>query len=114
MRFTTRLPFVALVFFLAASPLAAQDTGAEAPAYAAVQEPAGEAAAGAPAVAAPAGDFASLPERAAPPRTLRDYWHVFIAFALAWVLLFGYVVSLGRRFARVEDGLRRLGGVPAE
>lgn len=108
MRFTTRLPFFALVLLLAASPLAAQDTGAYAPA-AAVQEPAGEAAE-APAVAAPAGDFAGLPERAAPPRTLRDYSHVFIAFALAWLLLFGYVVSLGRRFARVEDGLRRLGG----
>lgn len=109
MRFTTRIPFFALAFFLAASPLAAQDTGAEVPA--AVQEPAGEAAVEAPAaVAAPAGDYAGLPERAAPPRTLRAYWHVFVAFALAWLLLFGYVVSLGRRFARVEDGLRRLAG----
>ena len=51
-----------------------------------------------------------LPARPAPPRTLRDHWHVFVAFALAWVLLFGYVVSLGRRFARVERDLQRLGG----
>ncbi|MDP9347602.1 MAG: CcmD family protein [Gemmatimonadota bacterium] len=55
-----------------------------------------------------------LPQRAAPPRTLRDHWHVFVAFALAWVLLFGYVVSLGRRFARVERDLRRLGGISGE
>lgn len=46
-----------------------------------------------------------LPQRAAPPRTLRDYTHVFAAFALAWILLFGYVVSLGRRWSAVEREL---------
>ncbi len=49
--------------------------------------------------AAPSG----LPLTAAPPRTLRAYWHVFIAFAVAWVLLFGYVVTLARRFRRLEE-----------
>jgi CcmD family protein len=49
-----------------------------------------------------------LPQRAGPPRTLKAYWHVFIAFAIAWVLLFGYALSLGRRFARVERELQRL------
>ncbi len=48
---------------------------------------------------------AGLPQRAAPPRTLRDYTHVFVAFALAWILLFGYVVSLGRRWSAVEREL---------
>jgi CcmD family protein len=48
---------------------------------------------------------AGLPQRAAPPRTLRDYTHVFAAFALAWILLFGYVVSLGRRWSAVEREL---------
>lgn len=38
-------------------------------------------------------------------RTLRPYWHVFVAFALAWALLFGYAISLGRRFARLERDL---------
>jgi CcmD family protein len=51
-----------------------------------------------------------LPERAAPPRTLRAYWHVFVAFAVAWVLLFGYTVALGRRFARIERELESMGG----
>ncbi len=40
-----------------------------------------------------------------PPRTLRGYWHLFVAFAVAWLLLFGYTVSLVRRFARVEREL---------
>jgi CcmD family protein len=37
----------------------------------------------------------------------RPYWHVFIAYALAWVLIGGWVVSIARRLARVE---RRLDG----
>lgn len=44
----------------------------------------------------------SLP---APPRTLRAYWHLFIAFALTWLLLFGYVLSLGVRFQRLDAAL---------
>jgi CcmD family protein len=52
---------------------------------------------------------AGLPQRAAPPRTLRDYTHVFAAFALAWILLFGYVVSLGRRWSAVERELAARG-----
>ncbi|HET6232970.1 MAG TPA: hypothetical protein VFE05_23030 [Longimicrobiaceae bacterium] len=46
-----------------------------------------------------------LPSEPAPPRTLRAYWHVWIAFTLAWLLLFGYVVSIARRWARVERDL---------
>lgn len=52
---------------------------------------------------------AGLPQRAAPPRTLRDYTHVFVAFAVAWILLFGYVVSLGRRWSAVERELAARG-----
>jgi CcmD family protein len=48
------------------------------------------------------GSVSGLQEPAGPPRTLRAYGHVFIAFALAWVLLFGYALSLGRRFGRLE------------
>jgi CcmD family protein len=59
---------------------------------------------------APAGATSALPARQAPPRTLRAYWHVFIAFAIAWGLLFGYVVLIARRSRRLEeqlDGLSR-------
>jgi CcmD family protein len=51
-----------------------------------------------------------IPERPAFPRTLRDYWHLFIAYAVVWVLIFGYVISLGRRFGRMEEELERLRG----
>ena len=60
---------------------------APAPAMTAAQEPAG------------------LPAREAPPRTLRAYWHVFIAFAVTWLLLFGYVLWLGRRVNRLDRTL---------
>lgn len=47
-------------------------------------------------------------ERVEAPRTLRDYWHLFIAFALAWALLFGYALSLGRRFRSLETAVQKL------
>jgi CcmD family protein len=49
-----------------------------------------------------------LPARPQQPRTLRDHWHVFIAYAVVWALLFGYVLSLGRRFGKLERELARL------
>ncbi|HEX8906873.1 MAG TPA: CcmD family protein, partial [Longimicrobiaceae bacterium] len=48
--------------------------------------------------------------RPTPPRTLRAYWHVFVAFTIVWLLVFGYAFSLGRRFRKLEhevDALRR-------
>ena len=53
-----------------------------------------------------------LPVRNEPPRTLRAQSHVYIAFAVAWLLLFGYALWLGRRFARLERELDRLGQDP--
>ena len=38
-------------------------------------------------------------------QSLRPYWHVFIAYALAWILVFGWLVSVARRLARVERRL---------
>lgn len=35
----------------------------------------------------------------------RPYWHVFAAYAIAWVLVFGWVVSIARRLARIEKRL---------
>lgn len=89
-----------LLALAAAAPLAAQDAAPaqDAPASAAV-EPATDA------VAAPAAASPASFRYPAPPRTLRAYWHVFIAFAVAWVLLFGYVIVLARRFRRLEEQL---------
>lgn len=61
----------------------------------------------APAVTAAEGTFQ---RPAGPPRTLRAYWHLFGAFAVTWVLLFGYTVSLGGRLKRLERDLDALGG----
>mgnify|MGYP001157857993 CR=1 FL=1 len=35
----------------------------------------------------------------------RPYWHVFAAYAIAWVLVFGWIVSMARRLRRVEERL---------
>ncbi|HEV2130094.1 MAG TPA: CcmD family protein [Longimicrobiaceae bacterium] len=56
----------------------------------------------------PAGAEPALPERAAPARTLRAYWHVFIAFALVWALLFGYALSVGWRLGGLEREIAAL------
>ncbi len=53
------------------------------------------------------GGAAALP-RYTPPRTLRAYWHLFVAFAVAWVLLFGYTVAIARRWSRLERELDAL------
>lgn len=33
----------------------------------------------------------------------RGYWHMFVAYAIAWLAVLGWVVSIARRLARVED-----------
>jgi CcmD family protein len=42
------------------------------------------------------------------PRSMRPYWHVFLAFGLAWVLIGGYVYSMSQRFSRLEEELLAL------
>ena len=37
-------------------------------------------------------------------QSLRPYWLVFIAYALAWLLLLGWMFSIGRRMRGLEDG----------
>jgi CcmD family protein len=36
---------------------------------------------------------------------MRPYRFVFIAYALIWILVFGWVVSVGRRLAKLERRL---------
>ena len=55
---------------------------------------------------------AALAAQAAPgelaSQTLgRPYWHVFIAYAAAWILVAGWVISIARRQSRID---KRLGG----
>lgn len=61
----------------------------------------------------PAGSqdgFRAAQAQQAADRTMRGYWHLFIAFAVTWLLLFGYTLTLGRRFGRLERELERVGG----
>ena len=35
----------------------------------------------------------------------RPYWHVFAAYAIVWLLVLGWVISIVRRLRRVEERL---------
>jgi len=39
-------------------------------------------------------------------QNLRGYTHMFIAYAIAWILVIGWVVSIARRLGRVEKALK--------
>jgi CcmD family protein len=93
------------LFALAAVPALASGAAAQGEGSAPAVEAAGPTIGAAP-DAAPA---AVAPTRYAPPRTLRAYWHLFVAFAAAWVLLFGYTVWLGLRLRGIERQLEGVG-----
>jgi CcmD family protein len=38
-------------------------------------------------------------------QNLRGYTHMFIAYAIAWAMVFGWVISIARRLGRVERAL---------
>ena len=46
-----------------------------------------------------------LPGNQMATQSLRAYWHVFIAYAVAIVMVLGWVVSIARGLARVEAQL---------
>ena len=47
-----------------------------------------------------------MPVGGAAGQNLRAYRFVFIAYAILWIFVFGWVVAVGRRLAKLE---RRLG-----
>lgn len=98
------IPLLALLAALVAAPAGAQTAGAE-PAEAAAVQSGVEAA---PGMEAAPQSSSGLPMRDTQARTMRAYWHVFIAFAATWLLLFGYALTMGRRFGRLEEEVRRL------
>ncbi len=49
--------------------------------------------------------IAQAAEALSSQRLGRAYWHVFIAYALVWILVAGWVISIARRLARVEKRL---------
>ena len=43
---------------------------------------------------------------AATPLEMRHFWHVFIAYAIAWMFVGGWLFLIVRRLRRVEERLR--------
>ncbi len=43
-------------------------------------------------------------------QSLRPYWYVFVAYALAWSLISGWMFSIGRRMRDLGDGGAEDGG----
>jgi hypothetical protein len=52
-----------------------------------------------------AQEIEGLPASTMGAQSLRPYWHVFIAYSLAILLVLGWVVSIGRRLKNVEKRL---------
>ena len=52
-----------------------------------------------------AQEISGLPPSTMGAQSLRPYWHVFIAYAIAIVMVLGWVVSIGRRLKNVEQKL---------
>lgn len=46
-----------------------------------------------------------MPSTGLGSQSLRPYWHVFIAYTIAIVLILGWVISIGRRLREVEERL---------
>lgn len=42
------------------------------------------------------------------PASKRPYYHIFAAFGLAWLLVFGYTMSVRRRLAALEKEAERV------
>ncbi len=57
-----------------------------------------------PSVAPPSG----LPRRAPEARTMAGYWPVFAGFALVWVGIVGYLLTMGERSKRLARELAEL------
>jgi CcmD family protein len=48
--------------------------------------------------------WAQAPDAA--PLEMRHFWHVFIAYAIAWLLIGGWLFTIVRRLRKVEERLR--------
>lgn len=52
-----------------------------------------------------AQEISGLPPSTMGEQSLRPYWNVFIAYAIAIVMVLGWVISIGRRLKNVEEKL---------
>jgi CcmD family protein len=54
-----------------------------------------------------AAQEAAVPGTGLSGQSLRPYQFVFVAYALAWLLVLGWVVAIARRMSRLERRLER-------
>ncbi len=45
-------------------------------------------------------------EAGASPLEMRHFWHVFIAYAVAWLFIAGWLFTIVKRLRRIEERLR--------
>ena len=59
-------------------------------------------------IALPTAGFAqgTADPNALASQSLRGYTHMFIAYAIAWLVVVGWVISIARRLGRVERALK--------
>jgi CcmD family protein len=59
-------------------------------------------------LASPSLSFAQAAANELAQQTLgRPYWYVFVAYAVVWLLVAGWVISIARRLSDVEKRLGR-------
>jgi hypothetical protein len=49
-----------------------------------------------------------LPQQAPTPRTMREFWPVFVLLSLGWIGIVGYLLRCGAVFGRIAEGVRHL------
>jgi len=54
-----------------------------------------------------AAQDAAMPGAGLSGQSLRPYQFVFVAYALAWLMVLGWVIAVARRLARVASRLER-------
>jgi CcmD family protein len=59
------------------------------------------------ALLAPVALWAQTDSQTLAAQNLRGYRHVFIAYAVAWLLVFGWLFSVARRLGRIERSLQK-------
>ena len=60
------------------------------------------------AAATAAGARGGIPQRAPEPRTMREFWPVFLGFAATWLAIVAYVLHAGSRIGRAARAARGL------
>jgi CcmD family protein len=64
-------------------------------------------------IASPAGAWAQSGAPLGSQTLGPAYWNVFVAYAIAWLLVLGWLIAMFRRLGRVEERLGNQGAPPS-